>query len=246
MECWGIQHRTAAFWVPQVPLIVGENNLTAVASTLPGATATDATSITRMSTDATVSIAAKSSGGLAPLTVLFVYEATGFPNGASIQSVSVDYTSDGVYDYTGTLLDAVPNSITYSEPGLYTLLLHVVDTNGAVYDARRSVLVRDLGVERSMACDIYGYVRQQLAAASAQGASLAFQPKVRQEYLDFFTELGAQMAVTAQQMGVIVDGQFGPGFAEILIVRDNQDQTRNGYPVWMTQGTDGVWRISEM
>ena len=48
-------------------------------------------------------------------------------------------------------------------------------------------------------------------------------------------------------MGVIIDGQLGIGFADVLILRDDTvAQTRSGFPLRLTQCSDGVWRISEM
>ena len=47
-------------------------------------------------------------------------------------------------------------------------------------------------------------------------------------------------------LGVIGNGTIGQGYAEMTLIRDNADQTRSGFPLRMTQGSDGVWRISEM
>jgi hypothetical protein len=54
------------------------------------------------------------------------------------------------------------------------------------------------------------------------------------------------MPALAQQLGYIANGYLGAGFADLILVRDNPDQTRSGYPMRMTQGSDGTWRISEM
>ena len=43
-----------------------------------------------------------------------------------------------------------------------------------------------------------------------------------------------------------VSGLAGPSYAELLVMRDNPDQTRNGFHVHMVQDADGVWRISGM
>lgn len=97
-----------------------------------------------------------------------------------------------------------------------------------------------------MMCDIYGYVKDRLNAQDATGAGNAYQSVVRSDFTTFFTQLGTNMPATAQQLGTILDGQLGTGFADLLLVRDNPDQTRSGFPMRLTQGSDGVWRISEM
>ena len=55
------------------------------------------------------------------------------------------------------------------------------------------------------------------------------------------------MPIVAQKLGLIVGGFFSSGFAELTVVRDdNVSQTRKGFPLRITQGNDGVWRISEL
>jgi hypothetical protein len=97
-----------------------------------------------------------------------------------------------------------------------------------------------------MLCDVYGYLRDRLNAQDASGAANAFQPAERTTYLNFFNTLGTSMPTAAGQLGVIVNGLVGVGYSDFLLVQDNSDQTRSGYPVRMTQSGDGVWRISEM
>lgn len=46
--------------------------------------------------------------------------------------------------------------------------------------------------------------------------------------------------------GTLVDGPFPGGMADLMLVRDQPDQTRTGYPLRLMQGADGVWRILEM
>ena len=50
----------------------------------------------------------------------------------------------------------------------------------------------------------------------------------------------------AQQLGYVANGYFEIGYCELILVRDNANQTRSGYPMRITQGADGTWRISEM
>jgi len=57
---------------------------------------------------------------------------------------------------------------------------------------------------------------------------------------------GAPASYTYAQPG-IVNGQLGVGFADVLLLRDDLiAQSRSGFPLRLTQGADGVWRISEM
>jgi hypothetical protein len=178
--------------------------------------------------------------GYAPFTEHFNY-LTGT---LTINSVSINWGT-GVGNYSGTFASA-PTSYTYKQPGLYTAQFQFTDSNNVVYTIKRSVLIQDLVGQRGMLCDVYGYLRAKLKLQEATNAGYAFQPVVRNDFIALFNQLGTNMPATALQLGVIVDGQLGFGFADLLLVRDNADQTRSGFPLRLTQGTDGVWRISEM
>lgn len=97
-----------------------------------------------------------------------------------------------------------------------------------------------------MLCDIHSYLKDRLNAQDVVGAGSAFQPAIRTDYTNMFTVLGTDMPATAGQLGSIGNGMIGLGFAEMLLIRDNSDQTRSGFHERLTQGSDGVWRISEM
>jgi len=98
-----------------------------------------------------------------------------------------------------------------------------------------------------MLCDVYGYLKDRLNAQDATNAANAFQSVVKSSYQSLFFTFGSNMPTVAQSLGVVVSGLLGQGFAELFIVRDNvAQQTRAEFPMRLTQGADGVWRISEM
>jgi hypothetical protein len=47
-------------------------------------------------------------------------------------------------------------------------------------------------------------------------------------------------------LGTIANGVVAQGYADLTLVRDDSDQTRNGFPLRLGKGPDGVWRIAEM
>lgn len=235
-----------SFLVPNVPLSAGANTLTAQALTLTGQTNTATGSITQSGSAPPTAINPDHQIGYAPFVVNFAYVVGTLPSGKPVQSVAINFRGSGSNDYTGSLAGA-PTSYVYSAPGLYTAQFMVTDTIGNVYTASRAVLIGDFAAQRSMLCDVYGYLKDRMNAQDATGASNVFQPADRTNYLNFFNALGTNMPAAAAQLGVIIDGQFGIGSAELLLERDNSGaQTRSGFPMRMTQGSDGVWRISEM
>jgi hypothetical protein len=234
------------FLVPRVPLEPGSNVLDVEATTLPGATASTSITVVRQGTPNPVSIDTDFQGGLAPASVMFHYGVGPLPNGGVIQSIGVDYTNDGSVDATAADLAEIPNYISFNLPGIYTLRLIVTDTNNVTYTAFRSVLVQDLTTQRSVLCDVYGYLKDRLNAQDAQGASLAYSDVARDQHLALFEALGTDMPSIVSQLGTIGNGHIGQGYAELDVLRDNADQTRSSYPLRMARGADGVWRISEM
>ncbi len=234
------------FLVANVPLAPGSNSLAITATVLSGTTATGTLSVTRAGTAAPVALQVTSAYGLAPATLTFEPVIGTLPENATVQSMALDADGDGTYDFSATAPAVLPTIITYPQPGRYNAALRVTDSNGIDYVAHRAVMVGDLAAHRGMLCDVYGYLKDRLNAHEATNASNAYHGIVRDQYQSLFTTLGSRMPDAASNLGFITKGFIGPGFAELTLVRDNTDQTRSGYPLRLTQGSDGVWRISEM
>lgn len=235
-----------SFLVPAVPLVTGTNSLVLTATTLPGASYTTSSSIVMTDDPPPIQVQTTSPSAMAPASILFAYSIGALPNAASVSSISIDYTSDGTPDFTGTSLSDAPNLVTYLTPGTHTLTFKVVDSNGITYTAKRAVLVQDMNVQRSMLCDVYGYLKDRLTASDAIAASSVYEEEIRPQYLSLFNALDTRMSSIVSQLGTVSTGFVGPGFAELQLIRDNDNQTRNAYPLRMSRGTDGVWRITGM
>lgn len=235
------------FLVPNVPLEPGVNELTIVATTLTGATATATAWINRdVSAASPIALGADTIYGFAPATIRFELNVGNLPNGVTARSVALDFDGDGTYEFDASSLPTTFVDTTYPTSGRYTVSLKVVDSNNITYVTRRSILLQDVASQRGMLCDVFGYLRSRLLASDAPGAGLAYQPVAETRYLPLFIALGAGMPAAAPKLGVIANGTLARGYAELSLVRDNADQTRSGFPLRMTQGADGVWRISEM
>lgn len=235
------------FVVPGVPLTAGSNTLNVTATILPGVTATNTGSITQSGAASPVTIKANHPTDYAPAPITFTYAIGALPSGKPVQTVTLNFTGSGGPNFTGSSLTGAPSSYAYSAPGIYTATLSVQDTAANVYTGTTTIAVQGLAAQRGMMCDIYGYLKNRLNAQDASGATTAFQQNVSSNYQSLFTAFGTNMPTVAQGLGVIVSGMLGQGFADMLVVRDNTtNQTRSGFPLRMTQGADGVWRISEM
>jgi hypothetical protein len=235
------------FVVPNVPLTAGSNTLNVTATILSGTTATNTGSITQGGAASAVTIQANHPADYAPASITFTYGIGALPSGNPIQTVTINFTGTGSPSFTGNSLTGAPSTYTYASPGLYTATLSVQDTQGNIFTGTTTIAIQDLAVQRGMLCDVYWYLKDRLNAQDAANAANAFQQTVRSNYQSLFTAFGTHMPTAAQSLGVIVSGMLGQGFADMLIVRDDTGvQTRAGFPLRMTQGADGVWRISEM
>jgi YVTN family beta-propeller protein len=233
------------FLAVAVPVEAGQNDLQAVATTMTGATATATVSVQVDPAPPPIAFEASDQVGqvgYGPFRAAFRLVLDHLPSGTTPGHLMIDFDGNRFWDYEGPTPDA-PSAYLYAHPGLYRAQ---VKLNGNTFAAERYILVRDRIVQRSMLCDVYGYLRDRLAAQDLTGAGHAFHEDRRAEYLDLLTALGVQMPVFAQRLGTIADGQFSGSMADLLLVRDQPDETRSGYPLRLMQGTDGVWRILEM
>ncbi len=234
------------FLAVAVPIETGTNTLDVIATTMTGSTATESVTIQANADPAPLVIEAVDlvgQVGLGPFQAVFRVDLDHLPGGVTVSNIGLDLNGDGLAEYRGATLDGAPNAYTFPRPGLYRAR---VDINQGDIVAYRYILVRDRVAQRSMLCDIFGYLRGRLAARDLVSAANAFHPDRRTEYLDVLTTLGAQMPLFAERLGTVVDGQFTGSMADLTLVRDQNDETRSGYPLRLMQGPDGVWRILEM
>lgn len=235
------------FVANNVPLSAGANSLNVVATTITGATADATVTVVQGGTPGPISISFGGSGSnaFAPTSIPFNYSLSPLPAGAAVQSIELEYGT-GVDPWIGSDISSAPTSISYSVPGVSTLTLNVYDNQGNTYRAQRTVLIQDFVAKRSMLCDVYGYLKDRLKAKDAAGAANAYQSLIHDQYQNQFTAFDTAMPSVATQLGTITIGRISQGYVDMTLVRDNADQTRSGFPLRMTQGSDGVWRISEM
>ena len=234
------------FFLPNLPLGPGQNEFAIVATTLPGDSVSAMVGVASSGNQNPVTLTANHDSSYDPSSFAFTVSVGALPLGATIQSIQLDMNGDGVTDYTLGALPASAVAGTFASPGVYTVTALVTDSNNATYRGAKSVAVLDFVAQRSMLADVYGYVKNRLMAQDASGAVLAYHPRGAAKYLPLFVAFGSSMPSAAGMLGTIVTGSFASGYAQLTLVRDNPDHTRNGFPLRMSQGADGVWRIDEM
>jgi len=232
--------RNGMFVTQLLSLPDGSNAITATATTLDGLIATDSKNISSDSTAPRLSIASDASVGFKPLGIGLNLS---LPLGINVQTVTVNY-GDGSPMFQGNSLSSVPRH-TYANAGFYKIQVDATDMQAKVYSASYSIAVLDVPELRQSLCATYAHLRSRMAAGDSQGALQAFHVKQRQKFGKLFTALGTNLPIAAGGLGVIANGTIGTGDAEFILVKEVGNDIE-GYPLHMSPGVDGVWRIDSM
>jgi len=176
-------------------------------------------------------------GDLAPATIGF---RLGFPFGALLTNLRIDFDGDGFDDYSGPLATA-PTSFLYANPGFYTARAQA-DVDGSPATAEATVVIADVIANRLRACAVYGELRAALTANDLEATLLTFIPHQREALRPFFTALGDNRPVFATRLGTIANGLIGTDQVTLTTL-----VIENGEPIGtqlnIAADGDGVWRI---
>src|SRR5207244_3493009 len=126
-----------------------------------------------------VRLLVSSGGGLAPLPVAFTMASE-----VPIAQASLDFEGDGIADFSGSDVSAVP--FTYTQTGLYLPTLTATDTSGATHTARAVVLVSDKAALEAVLQARWGAMKDALHRGDVAAASQLILPGSRDRYVEGF------------------------------------------------------------
>jgi hypothetical protein len=221
-----------------VPVAAPSATLTAVATTVLGATVTHSVATTVIgSGDDVVVLHASPPTGSTPLTVSF--SLLGGPVPAQVQ---LDLDGDGQAEFTGPTLDG--QVFTYSSPGLYVPSVGVVDAQGNSLVASTVVQVLDRTSLDALLQARWNSLRSALSAGDVAAAVALFAAASRDAYQDQLSALAATGALSqvAADLGPISMVRVLDRAAEYDL-RAVQDGTLYSFHVLFVIDTDGVWRL---
>lgn len=216
---------------------VGAFEISVVATTFDALTASATRAISVGDAAPEVELLPKQAANIAPATMGF---ALRIASGVVVGDVEVDFNGDGNDDYSGPAA-AMPETFTYTAPGLYTAKLHTMTVSGPV-TSERSVLIADVVVQRQRACAVYGALRVALAANDLEASLNTMVEYKREAMRPFFTALGNNRPVFATRLGIIANGVIGVDNATLTTLRMEGGQPI-GYPLTIASDVTGVWRI---
>ncbi len=227
------------FAVNDVPLEIGVNTLTAVATDEDGKTATDTITVYTNVYQDQVNLSANITSGISPLDVEFSID-TQISN--PIVTYEMDFEGDGVIDQTIVDPDNVP--FTYVQEGLYYPTITVTDDQGYWYTDTIAINVLSLNELNTLLTNIRIEVINLLNVQDIQGALPYIVESSRAKYEEIFTLLIDQLPdiFSVPEEFNLISVINNVATYESVVVDD--DGVTRSYPVVLVKDVNGLWKIS--
>jgi len=218
-----------------VPITPDTTTLTAVATTISGATAASSITVSVLPvTPPTIILEAFPPGGVSPLTVTFHVENN---TGRLLKLFELDFDGNGSTDFTATTFGEPQN--TYASQGLFIARLQATDDQNQVYTATALVNVGGIPALEPK----WNGMKDALRQGDIPQALTFIHSQARERYEAIFRQLTpSQLSIIDQYLTAIVPVEIGHNGAEYSMRR-----TRGGellsFPVWFRMDADGIWRL---
>ena len=228
-----------------VPLAVGTNTITVIATGPDGRFSTASVDVTATGGTPNASFTADVTKGMAPLTVLFTYSFNSYGIGpAGFRKLAIDFDGDGHDDYrTTTPWGSVQNA--YSAPGLYLAVLTVTDTAGKLYKADIGIEVDTAGAMDGLFQSVWNPMNAALTRGDVTGALVYLNSSAQERYGRVFNDLISDMPAIVSSYSapqrVSVQGEFLEYAINRVIDGENQI-----FFVYLLRDGDGVWRMDSL
>lgn len=231
------------FYANQVPLTVGNNLLTATATTPSGATATHSVTVTSTGQPPAFQITAEPQSGIAPLKVSFNVTSTSNSTN-TIAKIEVDYDGNGTVDHTVTNPDALLE-YTYTTPSVYQAKITVTDSQNTRYSQTLAIVVYDAAQMDQKFTTLWNGLNDALKAKDAAKALKYLNAQAQAKYGPVFTALLPHMpeiiASYSPPQRVSITSDIG----EYAINRTVNGENRV-FLIYFLRDADGVWRLDAM
>jgi len=225
------------FAANDVPLEIGENTITAVATDEDGKTATATITVYTMLYQDQVTLSSAITSGLSPLDVKYTID-TQISN--PIVNYEMDFEGDGTQDQTITDLDNV--SFTYDQEGLYYPTIIVTDDQGYQYTDTIAINVLSLNEMDALFNTKWNDMKTAMINTDIQGALEPFDESFREVYEEQFTELSSILDTIGSELGNIRLVKMDNNSAEYEIIVTRGTVTYSYYLLFV-KDKDGLWKI---
>ena len=224
-----------------VPLQVGENILTAVATTSDGFQVQTSVTISTASQQEAVRLTVYPSSGILkpPTNTLDVnFEAEAYlPNPAA--SYSWDFNGDGTPEITGANSKVAAQ---YQNPGLYFPRVTVIDTQGNAYTENTIVNIFSFEEMDALLRSKWEGMKGTLSQGDIEGAISYFDDSTKSSYKEHFTVLSPMLPQIVQDLN---DIQFIGMMRDAIEydIKTVRDGIEYSFYLLFVKDKDGLWKI---
>lgn len=226
-------------WVANnVPLTIGSNAITAVATDSNGNI--DTKTITVFTNDITqfVELTANVTSGIAPLQIYFSVSNSGF----TPVLYQMDFEGDGVFDYTGTAFDDI--NYIYTTEGIFYPTITVTDDHGNTYLDTIAITVLSKTEIDILLNTKWNGMKQALMSQDIEGAILNFTSETQEIYKKQFTAFKPILSKVVNELNSaqinLISLQDNTAQYEILVTREG---TPFSFDLKFMKDVNGVWKI---
>jgi hypothetical protein len=230
----------AHFYAENIELIPGDNQITAIATTLDGRTLTQTVGVTSVG-QAPIKVTSEPACGVAPLSVTFeVMSRSDVP----LNKVTIDYDGNGTTDYT-SLSAATPVPFGYPIPATYQAQFTVTDVQGNVFHETLTIVVQDVGAADQMFQLLWNGMHAALVSGDKVSALRYLNGPAQAKYDPVFAVLMADMPTIVASYTSLQRFAFGSGMTEYALNR-SIDGVNRIFLINFIQDDDGVWRFDSI
>jgi hypothetical protein len=229
------------FTVDHVPMVQGENTITATATDADGITLTDTVKVTADPPEAYIQLSADPVSGTSPFETSLHIDST-----FTIASSQISYQGPGDVTFLDKTLDEF--RVEISEIGTYTFRVEVSDQQGHRYTDDVTVQVVDEAALDALLVGRWDAMRQALIDGDIAKAATYFKSNRMADYADFFK------LIPRDQISRLIPGPDKMELVEVLegkvryvtsidIVVDGTASKAGTYIIFV-QDDSGLWKIS--
>ena len=225
-------------WIANyVPLTIGTNTITAVATDSYGNTDTKAITVYTNNITQQVELSANITSGIAPLQVFFSTSTSFTP-----VSYRMDFEGDGIIDYTGTTFDNI--SYTYTTEGILYPTITVTDNQWNTYSDTIAITILSKAEIDTLLKGKWEGMKGPLAEKDIEKAVVYFLGTSQERYRYIFTSLLNLLPDIVANMQAIEMVSVENGVAEyrIKILEDVGEVT---YYIYFVLDENGLWKIQQ-
>ncbi|BBO72201.1 hypothetical protein DSCA_61310 [Desulfosarcina alkanivorans] len=227
------------FTVNHVPLIQGENIITAAATDASGLTLSDSITVNAEMPEDYIRLTASPVSGTSPFETTLRIDSS-----FAVASVQMTYFGPDDVTYLDESMDEIRLEVTTE--GIHTFEIEATDSEGNVYTDEISIEVVDRAALDDLLQDKWTNMKAALMAGDVDGALEYHHEDARERYAAIYNALGDDLATLVGRMQNISWINYVNGVAKYRI---RQNHEINGqvvtitYYIYFSRDKNGLWLI---